>query len=954
MQLSINCIGASIASLTIVTIPVALHPLLHGTDPLCSFFHHHLRLYRPSHPPGYFPNMSSSKPSFFPVTLGHGSNCISVQLLKFPPTDAPLLDKVQAFAYFEEVIQQFRSQLSSATLQQAYATTIPVSSSAAASEDSNRISQLLTNAFYSVQNLSCLGFYTANRKPVRIDLAPVDRAPSIRFVEFEATVNPVAISLDLRSVSPVTVTFFLRLPQSIASTTMPRADVDHSLDAVPATADPAAAATAMVKLLRALASGTTVAELDLTDPSVSSALATLAQQASTPHGTTPITTPRKLFDTPASCSIIGHASPSICRHLTTAQDSSSPTYCGALDFLDSQSKFDAVFPPNDRKPISSLRRSNDPTSLLDPENPATHAMNLFTAECRLIIFSNVIRLDYIGRHDFSSAAHLHMTVKKIRSLTLDYNTNGRTIRGNPDGLFNRYIALTPLLPASHVNIWGINLFSQFWDALGDDLTRRISCSPRYLAIHQDAFDLTMMVTKSSQMDALREIRTLASECHATLQDDRQSMRTMLHDLAPRHEGNRQPAYHRGRSQPSTNVSSAESTMRRYSASPRDAQSHHQTFPSLPPPAELRGEFPADFRGCLGCGGPEHVFRSCPMREDRETIARFHRNFNAKFGRPDRAPPPPNRRPPQSHYGPSESPPPGNPPAFHSAPTTPGAGRGAGRNVPAWLSQQYHSQPTEETGGHAESNDDESSPSPAKRVRNFPLFVRTCQHNADISPLLRPMPIRVDNGLPHIHLLLGLSGDAKLNVLFDSGAALSSGYLPYHLWVMRERPDLVASFEKFDDANPFEPIKLGGAIRQPEDYNESQHGRLTAIIRYKTPYADHDGNPIQISFGLGNDMTVNTILGMPIIKDLGMLPNFRDGTVTCADSPATFGIQYQETTCGFAEQDSDAAVFAALPIAEMYPISLPNFSSPTIEPEPAEPCVDATDDTSKGYLQRHLS
>jgi hypothetical protein len=85
---------------------------------------------------------------FIPATFGHGSNSVSVQLLKFPPTDAPLLDKVQAFAYFDEVIQQFRSQLSSATLQQAYATTVPVSSSAAASEDSNRISQLLHDAFF--------------------------------------------------------------------------------------------------------------------------------------------------------------------------------------------------------------------------------------------------------------------------------------------------------------------------------------------------------------------------------------------------------------------------------------------------------------------------------------------------------------------------------------------------------------------------------------------------------------------------------------------------------------------------------------------------------------------------------------------------------------------------------------------------------------------------------------
>jgi hypothetical protein len=117
--------------------------------------------------------------------------------------------------------------------------------------------------------------------------------------------------------------------------------------------------------------------------------------------------------------------------LTTAHESTGPTYCGALDFLDSQSKFDAVFPPNDRKPISSLRCSNEQATTFDHDNPATHAMNLCTAECRLIIFSNVIRLDYIGHHNFSSAAHLHMTVKKIRSLTLDFNTHGRTIRGNP-------------------------------------------------------------------------------------------------------------------------------------------------------------------------------------------------------------------------------------------------------------------------------------------------------------------------------------------------------------------------------------------------------------------------------------------------------------------------------------------------------------------------------------------
>jgi hypothetical protein len=113
-----------------------------------------------------------------------------------------------------------------------------------------------------------------------------------------------------------------------------------------------------------------------------------------------------------------------------------------------------------------------------------------------------------------------------------------------------------------------------------------------------------------------------------------------------------------------------------------------------------------------------------------------------------------------------------------------------------------------------------------------------------------------------------------------------------------------------------------------------------------PDADHDGNPLEISFGLGNDLTVNTILDMPIIKDLGMLPNFPDGPVTCAVSPVTFEIQYQETTCGLSAHDSDAAIFAALPIANMYPTSL---SSPPIEPVHSDPCVDAINHTSNEYL-----
>ena len=98
----------------------------------------------------------------------------------------------------------------------------------------------------------------------------------------------------------------------------------------------------------------------------------------------------------------------------------------------------------------------------------------------------------------------------------------------------------------------------------------------------------------------------------------------------------------------------------------------------------------------------------------------------------------------------------------------------------------------------------------------------------------------------------------------------------------ENLEIVAIFERFDNSSPFEPIKFGSAIRHSDDYNESMHGQLTAILSYKTPYFAHDGSPIHISFGLGNDMTVNTILGMTVIKDLGMIPNFRSRSIVYDD------------------------------------------------------------------------
>jgi hypothetical protein len=152
----------------------------------------------------------------------------------------------------------------------------------------------------------------------------------------------------------------------------------------------------------------------------------------------------------------------------------------------------------------------------------------------------------------------------------------------------------------------------------------------------------------------------------------------------------------------------------------------------------------------------------------------------------------------------------SPPAFGEAISpNPGSGRGACHNQPAWMTQQHHSRINDSPA----NPDPAKQPPPQKKPRQCALFVRSCQHQVTLSPVLRPMPIFVDNGLPHLRLKLGLSADATLSVLFDSGADLSSGYLPCHLlWIMRQNPEMVASFERFEDSNPFEPMAVLFAIQ----------------------------------------------------------------------------------------------------------------------------------------------
>jgi hypothetical protein len=97
-----------------------------------------------------------------------------------------------------------------------------------------------------------------------------------------------------------------------------------------------------------------------------------------------------------------------------------------------------------------------------------------------------------------SRPHLQVTAKRLRNLTLKFCSRSVSIDGNPKVLFDKHLALIPLLPATHVSFWGVNLFTQCWHALGEALTCKIALLPSHLAIHASTFDLTTMTTKNEE------------------------------------------------------------------------------------------------------------------------------------------------------------------------------------------------------------------------------------------------------------------------------------------------------------------------------------------------------------------------------------------------------------------------------------------------------------------------
>jgi hypothetical protein len=381
----------------------------------------------------------------------------------------------------------------------------------------------------------------------------------------------------------------------------------------------------------------------------------------------------------------------------------------------------------------------------------------------------------------------------------------------------------------------------------------------------------MLTTRSQQCDALALLKNEAQRVCDALKEQEEMFKETCRDFYSPGKGNLASGQQKSShgtfqyeaGQHSHVMSSpvlrhgtlaAEETIARAQSS--QPNSRTDIYPKYPSTVRA-SDFPLGFRGCMNCGDPDLAFRDCPDRNSLEAKSRFHSNFNAHKPHITAA-----RELRQSQQSGDKRPRPSEraPSRYNPAPSGDATAR------------QHESQAQSRRG------------EPVRRVyRTFVHRAITLQGNTTINK--REMPITVQNNLPTLSLRVGDSsnqhGDIEIKVLFDTCGALGTGFKPYHDRSRKLQPELVHAYESFDEMNPFKPIRLIGALRNPDDVSQEVTGALTAVIRYKTPYVDCNGNPVLLSFALGDTVSCYTILGLPAINGMNMIWNVRNATV-CAE------------------------------------------------------------------------
>ena len=877
--------------------------------------------------------------------LGRSSRQIHISLLPFPDISEPNALKARAFDYCMDALTTHRDGFEFAELSSFITHHVPTSDGTALHQALD-MGTAIRNAVFDIRNLTGIGFFDA--KYHRIDEddlmnPPHQRPKDIMFVLLEALIHPHHYFPQGSIVSdthPLLLTFRLRLPQHTislhpfygpanrahspqGSVTTNEPDADDDAQSVPADAD----------------------DPDNTGNADTYTPDDLRRQLA-------IDTPQPYATTIPTPLPIGLASP---RFTLRSDTTHTTTYTGDYSFLDNQARFERTFP-------SKTFHGTD-ASL------TTQRLTAFVHECQYSVFTQLLRLDYVGSSrsvDMSNVIALTSQIRKLRMTGKEDKTSTIT---STESLFNAFLRLATLLP-KEAGSWGLCLAHQYVAALTEECRSNLETQPGF-----QLPDPSGLSTKESQLSALRTVRTFATSAQHRLDElfRQQSLfmvqyaKSMKKTTTFASTSNPPSSGEASHTTATTLYSPAESVIRQNST--------HATTPYTPIPAVTtittssgtypvnpttgyQSKFTLDFQGCLGCGAPDHnSFRACPRNADADIKKGFflelfaHKpRYRLNSEQKQAARNSHSRQPALSPYAPPTATPPVTT-GYHNYSTIDHNSAASSQKSPPAPNPIYPLPPYPTTLPIPPT----LNPDTNKRTRYYVTTARSCSALSSIHA--PPMPIAIDNGFPYLTVDLGDSqSTVSLSGLFDTCGSLNTGYLPFHAWIASQHPHIVDDFCYSDGTAPFDPVKLEGAVSAHDSGVKSTHGLLTALVRYKTPYVDDTGSPISLSFALGNDVATNTIFGLPTITALGFLFDAANLTAYSRCLNTTFPLTKSAGTLGFPDNISfDPAVHRRIHEAGL--VSAPSHLSipfDTADTTRIPPRLISEDDCSQGYLRRTIT
>ena len=110
--------------------------------------------------------------------------------------------------------------------------------------------------------------------------------------------------------------------------------------------------------------------------------------------------------------------------------------------------------------------------------------------------------------------------------------------------------------------------------------------------------------------------------------------------------------------------------------------------------------------------------------------------------------------------------------------------------------------------------------------------------------------------------------------------------------MSQCPDIVDEFLQCGKDIEYDVVHLLAALDLKDIQKDANHGQMTAVIRYKTPYVVDGKGSFILSFALGNDVSLRSVLGLPTLLAMGADINLVKDLLSCIELNRDFPLDLQ--------------------------------------------------------------